>query len=322
MTGLTLVQFGINIKFVIPMPVNCFYFVVFLSFASFNIVAQSSNSIDSYFQEIRKGKQKEPPFSINDSNSDALISSLLPYLKDSSEAVRKQDILILKNIGLASKQPLIRRKVTFHLVLSSGGRYQQPVAIAALKKFKKEDFDKSSVDSLLSFLNQKHSQKNELIRLIGFVGGLEAVESIRQFSDPKNTQSVRWSSLLAMSRLGDVDATNSVLQRSKKLKVSDEVVNQLFPDLVYTHQKQIFDYLVEVLMSDENNCSSADNDNPTSILCGYRVMEQLAPAVKGYPLTLDSSGDVKTNDYKKSLAQVRQWFQENKDIYIIDNSAF
>jgi len=80
--------------------------------------------------------------------------------------------------------------------------------------------------------------------------------------------------------------------------------------------------MIEVLMSDLANCESADNDNPTAILCGYRVMEQLAPAIKNYPLTLDASGDVKTNDYKKSLALVRKWFQENKDIYIIDNSAF
>ena len=304
------------------MPKNCIYLIAILSVALSYASAQTDNRIDSYFQEIRNGKNKELPFSINDSNSDALISSLLPYLKDSSEAVRKQDILILKNIGLNSKQPSIRKKITLHIVLLIAEKNQQSSVVAALKKFKKEDFDKTAIDSLLNFLNKKHSQKNELIRLIGFVSGPEAVEPIKQFSDPKNTPSIRWSALLAMSRLGDIDATNSVLQRVRKLKVSDEVVNQLFPDLIYTHQKQVFDYMVEVLMSDLANCESADNDNPTAILCGYRVMEQLPPAIKNYPLTLDASGDVKTNDYKKSLALVRKWFQENKDIYIIDNSAF
>ena len=75
-------------------------------------------------------------------------------------------------------------------------------------------------------------------------------------------------------------------------------------------------------MSDQTNCHSADNDNPTSILCGYRIMEQLAPVIKDYPLTLDASGDVKTNDYKKSLELIRNWLKQNKDIYIIDNSAY
>lgn len=306
----------------LPMPKNCLYLIAFLSVALSYAQAQNKNAVDSYFQETRKGKNPEIPFSLTEGNLNALISSLTPYLNDSSEVVRKRDISILKEVGLKSKQVSIRRMVTLTITQSIGKENHPTVAITALKKFSKEDFDKVAVDSLLNFLKRKNSQKNELIRLIGFVSGPEAIEPIRQFSDPKNTQSIRWSSLLAMSRLGDADATNSVLQRSKKLEVNDEVVNQLFPDLVYTHQKLVFDYLIEILMSDQANCQSADNDNPTSILCGYRVMEQLAPAIKSYPLTLDSSGDVKTGDYKKSLAQVRQWFKENKDTYIIDNSTF
>jgi len=48
-----------------------------------------------------------------------------------------------------------------------------------------------------------------------------------------------------------------------------KVVNTAVPDLVYIRQKQGANYLVEELMSDETNCESADNDNPTAILCGY-----------------------------------------------------
>jgi hypothetical protein len=132
---------------------------------------------------------------------------------------------------------------------------------------------------------------------------------------------VRWSALLAMARLGDDEAINQVMEKARKIKVNDAAIQQLFPDLVYTRQKIVLDYLVEVIQSDEANCESADNDNPTSILCGYRVMEQLAPAIKNYPLSLDASGDVKTWDYKKSLDQVRQWFAANKN-YPIETSTF
>jgi len=304
------------------MSKNCLCLIIILSVALSYARAQSNKVVDSYFQEIRKGKNAEIPFSLSDGDLSALISSLAPYLKDSSEAVRRKDVLILKDIGLKSKEASIRKRVTLTIVSSIGGKNHETIAIASLKKFKKEDFDKAAVDSLLSFLKRGNWQKSELIRLIGFVGGPEAIEPLNQFSDPKNSQSIRWSSLLAMSRLGDANATNSLLQRSKNLKVSDEVVSQLFPDLVYTRQKQIFDYMIEILMGDQANCHSADNDNPTSILCGYRIMEQLAPVIKDYPLTLDVSGDVKTDDYKKSLASVRQWFKQNKDIYIIDNSTY
>lgn len=299
------------------------FLLAVLSATFLHATAQPDKLIDSYFQEIRKGKRLPPPFAISDANSDKLVSSLVPFLNDSSEDVRLKDILILKDIGINSKQVAIRQKVTSHLVLLMAGNDRPRVtAFACLKKFSKDDFEEASKDSLLNFINGKYPRKEELIKLIGFTANPDAIEKIKKFSTPENPASLRWSALLALARLGDQEAISSVLQRAKKVKVNDEVVTQLFPDLIYTRQKQVIDYLITVLMSDEANCESADNDNPVTILCGYRVMEQLSAAIKNYPLALDASGDIKTNDYKKSLQEVRNWFKQSNGSYIIDNTTF
>src|SRR5258708_16887925 len=110
--------------------------------------AQPDKQIASYFQEIRKGKRLPSPFSINDANSDKLVSSLIPYLNDSSEAVRSKDILVLKDIGINSKQLAIRQKITSHLILCMAvNDLSRATAYASLKKFAKEDFDNATKDS-------------------------------------------------------------------------------------------------------------------------------------------------------------------------------
>jgi hypothetical protein len=109
----------------------------------------------------------------------------------------------------------------------------------------------------------------------------------------------------------------NILDRVKKLPVNDNVVYEIFPDLIYARQMEAISYLTRVLFSDENNCESADAENATKIPCAYRVMEQLAPVSEGYPLELGESGDVKTKDYTAALKKVREWFRKQKDYKII-----
>jgi hypothetical protein len=50
-------------------------------------------------------------------------------------------------------------------------------------------------------------------------------------------------------------------------------------------------------------------------------MEQLAFAIEGYPLRLDDSGDINTEDYTAALMTVRNWFTTHKN-YMILNDRF
>jgi hypothetical protein len=105
------------------------------------------------------------------------------------------------------------------------------------------------------------------------------------------------------------------------LPVNDEVVYQIYPDLVYTRQKEIVALLIGQLNSDVKNCESADAERPANIPCAYRVMEMLAPAIEGYPVKLDASGDIDAKDYTEALQKVRTWFKEHPD-YKISKDKF
>lgn len=297
------------------------FFLGLLFFLAVRSFAQPAKELEIYFRDVKKDKNLPFPKSLTDpANAEAVLNSIKLYLNDTSSFIRSKSVQLVAMAGRATKNAVSRKKSVQSIVLQ--WRKSEPSSLLSLlKKFQKEDFEPAIVDSLLHFLDSPTNQKSSLIRLIGFAGASSSAEKLRKFSSKENTQSVRWSAMLAMTRLGDAQMASAVLEKVKKLKVNDETVNQLFPDLVYTRDKQVFDYLVEVIKSDQPSCESADNDHPTSILCGYRVMEQLAPIIKDYPLTLDTSGDVRTKDYKQALETVRQWFQKNTE-YTINKSTY
>jgi hypothetical protein len=66
---------------------------------------------------------------------------------------------------------------------------------------------------------------------------------------------------------------------------------------------------------------AADAEKDARIVCGYRIMEQLAPVIAEYPLQLDEFGDLQTHDYPSALEHVREWFLKHKT-YTIRNDKF
>lgn len=195
-------------------------------------------------------------------------------------------------------------------------------SITTLTHFKKSDFTQQDKDTLKSIFYKRPPHLDEFIKLIGYVGIPELQSDLFSLTQPANPKDIRWASLLALARMGDQTATSSIMTRVKKLPVNDDVVYEIFPDLIYTRQREAVDYVVQALQSDDNNCTSADNDHPEAIPCGYRIMELLPSAIKNYPLKLEASGDIKTKDYKKALSMVRDWFRKKGAAYEIDSSTY
>ncbi len=97
------------------------------------------------------------------------------------------------------------------------------------------------------------------------------------------------------------------MNRVKRMPVSDALVYDVYPDLIYTRTQEAVTLLVATLNSDAKNCSAADAERESKIPCAYRVMEMLAPVLEGYPLEVDGSGDIQTIDYPAALQAVREW---------------
>jgi len=191
------------------------------------------------------------------------------------------------------------------------------LALDYLTNYFQADFTLVAKDSVRNLFKKRTPHFDQLLKLVGFLSLTDLTEEVRLFTKPgAGSQSIRWSALVSLTRMGDFDAANEMMRRVKKLPVNDDIIYKLFPDLAYSRNPEAINYMIEGMRSDEKNCLSADAEKEEPIPCGYRIMEQLAPVIENYPLTLDASGDIKTKDYVAALKTVREWFVKHPDFKI------
>lgn len=282
-----------------------------------------TKSLDNYFAQIRAGKYANVPAEVSKPElANGLLKSLGVYATDTMPVVRARATGLVRTIGLQSKVATVRTQAVQQLVAAAKDRDtgNSGVVLNYLTGFRKNDFSAASKDSLYAYFQRKSGNMNTLIRLLGYLNVQKAKNELFALSqDGAAGRKDRWAALLALSRMGDEQAINDVMNRVKRMPVSDALVYEVFPDLVYTRRREAFNYLLETLNSDAKNCKSADPERPSRIPCAYRVMEMLAPAIGNYPLKLSESGDVITPDYPAGLAQVREWFKVNREFRILED---
>jgi hypothetical protein len=120
--------------------------------------------------------------------------------------------------------------------------------------------------------------------------------------------------------MGDKQNIQFITERLTQASVNDDFVYEVVPDLIYTRQPEIFEYLEQIILSNAQNCSSANPDAETNILCGYRVMEYLAPVIEDFPLPTDEYGELMVDDYPEALEELRNWLVDQD--YAIDTDTF
>jgi hypothetical protein len=271
--------------------------------------------------DVRAGKITSiPPEILMSANGNEVLERLKPYLQDSTSDIRAKACQITHNIASdATSSSAIRMNGV--LILTESLKDNDPgnvrSALHYLTTFSKGDFSQGAKDSLITRIKLKTPDFDQLIRLAGFLDLSQIKDEIRHYSQADNPKQIRWAALLALARMGDAPAQKDLMHRVSRLPVNDDVVYKLFPDLIYTRQREPFDYMIEALNSDAKNCKSADAENEIEILCGYRIMEQLAPIIQDFPFQLDHSGDLQTDDYPAALVTVRKWFSKRKDYTIL-----
>jgi hypothetical protein len=285
----------------------------------------TKKTLTAYFSEVRSGKYQSIPKNLfQPENAKATLAAVVPYLKDSSAIVRAKAYALVQLVGNTTRQDNLREDAVTKLVEGVKDRDSgnAGLAIGYLQGFRKEDYTSDVKDTLVNMLKRHPPHLKEYIKLIGFLELTQTRNDLRTLAQQGSaSRQDRWAALLALARMGDSYAKDDVIKRVSKLPVNDEVVYQIYPDLVYTRQKEIITLLIDQLNSDVKNCESADAERPANIPCAYRIMEMLAPAIEGYPVKLDASGDIDAKDYTEALQKVRVWFKEHPD-YKISKDKF
>lgn len=298
------------------------FFVFTLMPTCWSVEAQSlRKAMDGYFDMVRAGRSTRIPSDILQAKRAEEVLGLLPaYAADTMPIVRAQAYGVAKVVGLETENISQRQRAVRLLVAGCRDAHKGNVGVAirALTEFDPSSYSADAKDSLVSLFRRKPAHIDKYMLLLGYLELTTARHELREIAQRKDyARKDRWAALLALARMGDSFATNDILQRVRKLPVTDEVVYEIFPDLIYTRQPAVLNVVLEALKSDVRNCASADAERDTRIPCGYRIMEQLAPAIQDYPVKLDASGDIQTADYAEALQTVRDWFAQHPQYKIV-----
>lgn len=302
------------------MKILCFFLLIIPS-----TCFSQQKAIDNYFSQLRSGKLPNLPTEIyKPENAKAILTTLPAYAKDTLVVVRSKATLIARVIGTRSTVNTLRQQAVTQIIRAANDKSTGNVGAAFnyLTEFKKTDFTKTHKDSLAALFRRNPPYIDLLAKLVGFVEIKDLQNDLFALSQNSAMgRKERWSAMLALARMNDERAAADIINRVKRMPVTDAVVYEIFPDLVYTRRPEAIALLVEALKNDAKNCNSANADSNERIPCAYRVMEMLAPVIKDYPLKQDASGDIDTNDYPAALQQVREWFLKNEG-YAIAKDGF
>ncbi|MEQ9377859.1 MAG: HEAT repeat domain-containing protein [Imperialibacter sp.] len=306
------------------MAKSFFLMVIVHLYCQIALGQQAPTSLANYFGAIRNGEQNSLPYQllrqqgllddhirVIDTNlSDTLSTirracyqSLDVMQKSATAPATKQQILALQLQGVEDESPDI-------VGLSIQNLSSVPVSL----------FNASQKTILIQALDRQVPKKEVLIKIVGTLKDESAAPTLRQLSQPGNSGKVRWAAYLALARLGDQAAINLVNNKVRGVEVNDDMVYEMAPSIIYTQQKQLYDYLVELLYSNEKNCESANPDQTNAINCAYRVLELLAPEIESFPIATTASGDLQTKSYQEALVTARDWFLSNREFTIKDTN--
>ena len=279
--------------------------------------ALAQSPLTTYLESVRQGSYAAVPQAVlaDTANAATLLGTLATYQNDSVLVVRSRAYSIAKRIGQRSNDPAVRQTATTQLVRGIGDANGGISGNNSdgLTGFQRRDFSASAQTLLLDYLQPGTPHLDQVVMLAGFVQPEGVQPRLKQLLAAKVSATTRWAVRLALARTGEGEAADYILNKLDAAPINDALVYDVVPGLVYTRHPAVFDKLKEIVLSDEPSCQSADPDNVQLILCGYRVMEALAPSLEGFPVPTDQYGELLTDDYEQSLQVVRDWLRGLRD---------
>ena len=252
-----------------------------------------------------------------------LAKQLQPYAADTITDVSDEAYYIVFMAGYISKKTEDRQTAVSFLAegLNSSSTRIVSNNITRLQHFTKADIDakaKQVIEERLDKWNSMYYMR--VAKMAAQLGvGRNQIRD-RQMLEKGADVETKWALHLAMARLGEQTDIDFITRRAYSIPYdyAEDLIRTIIPELIYTRQKQAIDVCVGILQDDDCKCASGNPDVDAKILCGYRIMELLAPVIKGYPYKSSASGMIDASNYEEALSVVRKWFADNTEYEIIE----
>lgn len=250
--------------------------------------------------------------------------SLSRFFADSAAGVRYEALNINTQIALKSKdKSLIKKSIQDNVnnCVMNGSINNQIAGL--LKKYIKNDFTSEELLLINKTLQSRENNIGTLAKIYAFAGQAAVLNDINLLLSKQNlTKSDKKDLKLALVRCGDEGLTIKMHETLKKQVMNDNLIYAALPDVIYTKNKQLYEYLLNAVLSNDKKCGSANNDDNTPIICAYRLIEQLAPNINNFPVTINEKGEINSKNLAKTLTEVRDWIGKNRDSIEIDLSHY
>lgn len=309
-----------------------FNYLLILLFTFLYVDAKSQSTDKNICKTFQKhiDKKQVPPKLKSPKDSVNFLLCIMANSSDSLSENRTKELLsILQKFNIQNASSEVKSSaLNSYLQLLSISRRSPQVSfsiISYLKRIDRSSYDSLAIEKLAGLINDSTLNLKDIVLLAGYVNNSvlsQRVKNLLYSSNRRLTKQEIWAIYLSLARMGDPEAIDFIYQRISGLKMNSNLVDGVFPDLVYTRQERLYNYMIEALYSDEKLCDSPNPDSDSMMPCGYRILELLAPNIIDFPIKTLPSGDLNVSNYPQALKEAREWFNQNRTTYKIATEKF
>lgn len=300
---------------------NTFLTTLLILFLPMLSLAQVAKYLDSI--RVNGKTYAAPEYLWKNANVSTLSAQLTGYVGDTARLLAEAAYEIMFRAGMASSD-INERQMSMEFIAKgldgeTGVAYRN---ISYLEEYSPVDVNELTQKILEKRLDDwKQPYYSRVAKLSAQLGvGRLQIRRRQQLDNNADTE-LKWDLHLAMARLGEQTDIDFVARKARAIHYgySEDLMAVIVPQLIYTRQKQAIDLCVEMLQADNCKCASVNPTVDAKILCGYRVMEKLAPVIRGFPYKTSATGMIVCDNYEDALATIREWFQNHPDYCIISD---
>lgn len=178
----------------------------------------------------------------------------------------------------------------------------------ACSKFPKSAYSTNTKVHIRKYLLTQPQYLEKWLLLAGFA--IDDPMLILQVLEGQKSASIQQAGKLALVRMGDEIKTKAFLKAIKRIPIQDQFVYDIAPLAIYTRNRKVIQYLVDIIVENLGNCYPADAEIGGQISCGYRLVELLGPILQDFPQEIKE--EFSNADAKEQLSAARRWLRANR----------
>ncbi|HPF93437.1 MAG TPA: hypothetical protein PLV65_05860 [Tenuifilaceae bacterium] len=190
------------------------------------------------------------------------------------------------------------------------------LAYESLMILENYNFSQNQKDTTLLALKQETNNEiiSGLYKLCAEQNIIDAQSYLKEIASSDSTPFYqKWVALSSLVRMGDSEAEETMYYYLSKIGLSLDVINTLYPLVVFSKSKQNVDYLISIIKNDNSECESMNPNYTQTIPCAYYVLKKVAPHIDA--INWYSPNGLEKLDYIKAIEEAKKIFNKSNFIW-------